>query len=277
MYGQVPGCATSSLSVHCHNDLGLATANTLAGVLGGARQVESCINGIGERAGNASLEEVAMATASRAPRSRRDHAARSRRSSTGRRDSCAAHRDARPAEQGHRRRQRLRARVRHPPGRHAQGPATYEIMEPEQVGAGSSLVLGKHSRPHALQRGSSELGYRLDGEELKRAFVRFKALADTQARRHRSRPRGDRRRRASGRRGDLPARGPAGQLRHQLRAHRHSADAPRRRREPRGGGHGGRAGGRRLQGHRRARAGAMPSSRSSRCGRSPRASTRSAR
>ncbi len=111
------------LSVHCHNDLGQAVANSLTGVMNGARQVECTINGIGERAGNASLEEIVMALHTRKDFFDVD----TRREDGGDLPHLAAalahHRHPRPAEQGHRRRERLRARGGHPPGRRAQGEA----------------------------------------------------------------------------------------------------------------------------------------------------------
>ena len=118
----VPGAENVIISTHCHDDLGMAVANSLAGVRAGARQVECTINGIGERAGNASLEEVVMALHTRqAVLRHRDpdqHARAGARLAAGR----GLHRHACAAEQGDRRRQRLRARVGHPPGRHAQEP-----------------------------------------------------------------------------------------------------------------------------------------------------------
>ena len=112
------------MSVHCHNDLGLATANTLAAVQAGARQVEVTINGLGERAGNASLEEVVMALRTRPTQFPDAHRARPDRADhAGEPARLAPHRLLDPAEQGGRRRERVRARVRHPPGRRHQEPA----------------------------------------------------------------------------------------------------------------------------------------------------------
>ena len=120
---RVPNASKAIFSTHCHDDLGLAVANSLAAMQGGARQVECTINGIGERAGNASLEEIVMATHVRA----RPAAVRDGIDTQGDlRDQPAAHRAhrrGRPGQQGHRRAQRVRARGRHPPGRHAEGPA----------------------------------------------------------------------------------------------------------------------------------------------------------
>ena len=122
LYELVPDLRDVVLSVHCHDDLGLAVANSLAGVRAGARQVECAINGIGERAGNASLEEIVMLLHTRAARpglhDRRQHA----RDRAHEPHGLAPHRLPGAAEQGDRRPQRVRARVRHPPGRRAQGP-----------------------------------------------------------------------------------------------------------------------------------------------------------
>ncbi len=175
----VPGIEEVLLSVHCHDDLGLATANTLAGVTAGARQVEVTINGIGERAGNTSLEEVVMALHTRRPvfslATGIDTTQLSRVSKlvsnyTGivvppNKAVVGANAFA------------------HEAGIHQDGmlkhEATYEIMRPETVGLTQSLlVLGKHSGRHAFRVRLKELGYALDDEDLARAFKRFKALAD---------------------------------------------------------------------------------------------------
>ena len=146
LYELVPGLRDVVLSVHCHDDLGLAVANSLAGVQAGARQIERAINGIGERAGNASLEELVMLLHTRAadvgctPASRRAR-------SPAQPARLAPDRLPRAAQQGDRRSQRVRPRVRHPPGRRAQGP-----LDLRDHGGGlgrlddvSSIVLGKHS------------------------------------------------------------------------------------------------------------------------------------
>ena len=166
-------------SVHCHNDLGLATANTLAGVLGGARQVEVTLNGIGERAGNTSLEEVVMAIRTR-PQfyhvttniNSRELIKTSRMVS----NYTGLAVQANKAIVG-------RNAFAHEAGIHQDGvlkeASTYEIMAPEDVGlASSELVLGKHSGRHALRARLRELGYEIDGEELRQVFARFKDLAD---------------------------------------------------------------------------------------------------
>jgi 2-isopropylmalate synthase len=178
MYEQVPALRDVVLSVHCHNDLGLATANSLVSVLGGARQIETCVNGIGERAGNAALEEVAMATRLHPEvygvTTQLDHSQLYR---TSRLVSQLTGMLVQPNKSV------VGANAfAHHSGIHQDGMLkdrrTFEIMEPGHVGAGSSLVLGKLSGRHALRDRLEQLGYRLDGEELQRAFVRFKALAD---------------------------------------------------------------------------------------------------
>jgi 2-isopropylmalate synthase len=175
----VRGIERIVLSVHCHNDLGLAVANTLAAVEAGARQVECTINGIGERAGNCSLEEVVMAL-----RTRADHF----RLRTGVRTDhlCAASRAVSKATGFVV--QRNKAIVgenafAHEAGIHQHGvmvhAATYEIMRPEDVGcAKSNLVLGKHSGRHAVRHRLEELGYQMAPGELDRVFEEFKRLAD---------------------------------------------------------------------------------------------------
>ncbi len=166
-------------SVHCHNDLGLATANTLAGVLGGARQVEVTLNGIGERAGNTSLEEVVMALRTRPQFYHVQTNIISReliKTSRMVSNYTGMAVQANKAIVG-------RNAFAHEAGIHQDGvlkeASTYEIMLPEDVGlASSELVLGKHSGRHALRARLRELGYEIDGEELKKVFVRFKDLAD---------------------------------------------------------------------------------------------------
>ncbi|MCX6549128.1 MAG: 2-isopropylmalate synthase, partial [Acidobacteria bacterium] len=175
----VPGIDQAVISVHCHNDLGLAAANSLAAVMAGARQVECTVNGIGERAGNAALEEVVMALSVR--------------------------RDALPFETGickenlYRASQALanitgrevqpnkaivgRNAFAHESGIHQHGmlshSSTYEIMTPESVGVRrSSLVLGKHSGRHALAKRFEELGYKLERPELDKAYKLFTRLSD---------------------------------------------------------------------------------------------------
>jgi len=167
------------LSCHNHNDLGLAVANALGAIEGGARQVECTINGIGERAGNCSLEEVVMALRTRQDRfglktgidtTRLYHASRLVSAVTGSRvqpNKAIVGRNAFAHEAGI-----------HQDGvlKHAE---TYEIMRPEDVGVPeNSLVLGKHSGRHAFSNRLETLGYAVDKEKLEELFVKFKALAD---------------------------------------------------------------------------------------------------
>jgi len=178
LYERVPSMKDVNLSVHCHNDLGLATANSLVSVLAGARQVETCVNGIGERAGNASLEEVAMAlhlhpevygVATGLDHSQLYRTSRMVSQLTGmlvQPNKAVVGANA----------------FAHHSGIHQDGMLkdrrTFEIIEPGAVGAGSSLVLGKLSGRHALRERLAQLGYHLEGENLNRAFARFKELAD---------------------------------------------------------------------------------------------------
>ena len=167
------------LAVHCHNDLGLAVANSLAAVANGARQVECTINGIGERAGNASLEEIVMAV-----RTRHDHlhvntnikteeifrSSRLVSSITGilvQQNKAIVGANA----------------FAHEAGIHQDGmlkeKTTYEIMTPESIGVKeSTLVLGKHSGRHAFKERIKDLAIELNDEEVEKAFVAFKRLAD---------------------------------------------------------------------------------------------------
>jgi 2-isopropylmalate synthase len=179
LFERVAGIERVVVSVHCHDDLGLATANSLAGVLAGARQVEVAVNGIGERAGNTALEEVVMALATR-------------RSLFGLRTGVDTRELARTSKlvslatgipvQPNKAVVGANA-FSHESGIHQDGmlkhERTYEIMRPEEVGAGRTrLVLGKHSGRHALGARLVELGFRLDAAELDEAFSRFKALAE---------------------------------------------------------------------------------------------------
>ncbi|MBJ7593290.1 MAG: 2-isopropylmalate synthase [Candidatus Dormibacteraeota bacterium] len=175
---RVPSLAGVTLSVHCHNDLGLAVANSLASIRAGARQVETCVNGIGERAGNAALEEVAMATRLHPEvfgvSTQLDHSQLYR---TSRMVSQLTGMAVQPNKAV------VGANAfAHHSGIHQDGilkdRRTFEIMDAAEVGAGSTLVLGKLSGRHALRNRLEQLGYKLDEEELKRAFVRFKELAD---------------------------------------------------------------------------------------------------
>jgi len=167
------------ISVHCHNDLGLAVANSLAAVQNGARQVECTINGLGERAGNASMEEVVMAI-----RTRKNlfglttniETEKIFQSSRLVSDITGMLVQANKAVVG-------ANAFAHESGIHQDGflkkQETYEIMTPESIGlAKSTLVLGKHSGRHAFRTRLEEMGYRLSDEEIDRAFDRFKTLAD---------------------------------------------------------------------------------------------------
>src|SRR5574338_608182 len=167
------------ISVHCHNDLGLAVANSLAGVVEGARQVECTINGIGERAGNASLEEIVMALKTR-------HDVLGLR--TGVRTERLYPTSRLVSQVTGLHVQRNKAIVgqnafAHEAGIHQHGMLThretYEIMRPEEVGfARSQLVLGKHSGRHALKDRLVALGYQLDETQVDKVFADFKVLAD---------------------------------------------------------------------------------------------------
>ena len=118
---RVPDADKAIFSTHCHNDLGLAVANTLAAIMAGARQCEATVNGIGERAGNAAVEEIAMAIKVRHDVLPVPHRHRLDRDHPRQPPRLRHHRHGGAGQQGGRRRQRLRARKRHPPGRHAEG------------------------------------------------------------------------------------------------------------------------------------------------------------
>ncbi|MBJ7243880.1 MAG: 2-isopropylmalate synthase [Solirubrobacteraceae bacterium] len=180
LYAAAPGLKDVILSTHCHDDLGLAVANSFAGVLAGARQVECAINGIGERAGNAALEEFVMLLNTRAA------------------DLDGLYTDVNTKELS--RASRLVSRLTgyavqpnkaivgrnafaHESGIHQDGVlkerTTFEIMDATTVGLdANSIVLGKHSGRHALQQSLEELGYKVDGPTLNAAFKRFKEIAD---------------------------------------------------------------------------------------------------
>jgi 2-isopropylmalate synthase len=168
-----------SLSVHCHDDLGLAVANSLAGVQAGATQVECTVNGLGERAGNAALEEIVMALDVR--RSFFECESGIDRSQIGAASRLVSRLTGYAV-------QRNKAIVganafAHEAGIHQDGmlkdAATYQIMDPAELGLTMTLPLGKHSGRHAFALACEELGYRLEGEALNEAFARFKRLADT--------------------------------------------------------------------------------------------------
>ena len=165
LYERVPGLHGVVLSIHCHDDLGLATANSLAAVRAGARQVECAINGIGERAGNASLEEIATAV--------RVAARRLRRMDRRRPQPDLPHQPARQPADGELV-QPNKAIVganafAHASGIHQDGvlkdPRTFEIIDAEDVGAEQKLVLGKLSGRHAFRQRLEEMGYRLADED----------------------------------------------------------------------------------------------------------------
>jgi 2-isopropylmalate synthase len=179
LYELVPGLRDVVVSVHCHDDLGLAVANSFAGVQAGARQVECAVNGIGERAGNASLEEIVMLLHTRA-------------ADVGLHTGIVTQEISRTS--------RLVSRLTgyviqpnkaivgrnafaHESGIHQDGVlkerTTYEIMDATTVGLdANSLVLGKHSGRHALKQALEDLGFAIDGQALNTAFKRFKEIAD---------------------------------------------------------------------------------------------------
>jgi 2-isopropylmalate synthase len=179
IFQNVPNINQAIISVHCHNDLGLAVANSLEAVRRGARQVECTINGIGERAGNASLEEVVMAI-----KTRQDFF----NLTTGINTEQIYRASRLVSELTGFSVQPNKAIVganafRHESGIHQDGvikvPITYEIMDPRTVGIpASSLVLGKLSGRHAFRERLAELGYSLSEEDLSHTFTAFKGLAD---------------------------------------------------------------------------------------------------
>jgi 2-isopropylmalate synthase len=176
---RVPNSDKAVFSVHCHNDLGMAVANSLAGIRAGARQIECAVNGIGERAGNCSLEEVVMAMRVRndaLPYDTNIDATMLTRASKLVSAVTSFPVQYNKAIVG-------RNAFAHESGIHQDGmlkhTQTYEIMTPESVGVKqTSLVMGKHSGRHAFVHKLEELGYHLQSNQLEDAFVRFKALAD---------------------------------------------------------------------------------------------------
>lgn len=176
---RVPNIDKAVISVHCHNDLGLAVANSLAAVEAGAGQVECTVNGLGERAGNCSLEEIVMALKTRNDYYHADTQIVTRRlvpssrlvaNITGiqvQRNKAIVGRNAFAHEAGIHQAGMLKERT------------TYEIMRPEDVGfAKTDLVLGKHSGRAALANRAKEMGYHLENEQLNAVFGQFKVLAD---------------------------------------------------------------------------------------------------
>ena len=175
----VPSIGKVNLSCHCHDDLGMATANSLAAVEGGATQVEGTINGIGERAGNAGLEEVAVAL-----HIRKDYYQAQTRLTLNeikRTSDLVSRLTAMPVPPN---KAVIGANAyAHESGIHQDGvlkeKTTYEIISPELVGVSSnSLVLGKHSGRHAFKERLQELNFTVTDEEMNRLFVQFKELAD---------------------------------------------------------------------------------------------------
>ncbi len=174
-----PGAGDVIISTHCHDDLGLAVANTVAGLRAGARQAEVTINGIGERAGNASLEEVVMALRTRGEKLGLQTGLDARQ--LCRVSKLVSRSTSYPVPPN-------KAIVganafAHESGIHQDGmiknATTYEIMRPEDVGATqTTLVLGKHSGRNAFSKRLAELGYPLEGDALAKAFAEFKKLAD---------------------------------------------------------------------------------------------------
>src|SRR5438132_5537592 len=179
LYRLVPDLRNVVVSVHCHNDLGLAVANSFAGLRAGCRQVECAVNGIGERAGNASLEEIVMLLHTRESSVELWTGANTREiARTSRLVSRLTGYTVQPnkAIVG-------RNAFAHEAGIHQDGVlkerTTYEIMDATTIGLQTnSIVLGKHSGRHALRKALEELGVRVDGQALNTAFKRFKEIAD---------------------------------------------------------------------------------------------------
>jgi len=169
--------------VHCHDDLGLAVANSLAAIQNGARQIECTINGIGERAGNASLEEIVMALTVRQAQLPYATSLNTREIYPA---SCLLAEIVGFAPQPNKAIVGRNA-FAHEAGIHQHGvianPLCYEIMTPESVGVpGNSLVLGKHSGRHALGKRLAELGYSASGSELDSVYARFMKLVENKQR-----------------------------------------------------------------------------------------------
>jgi 2-isopropylmalate synthase len=179
LFSHVPNIGQATLSVHCHNDLGLAVANSLIAIQNGVRQVECTINGIGERAGNASLEEIVMALKTRKDFFGLETGINTREifpSSSLLTNLTGMMVQANKAIVG-------RNAFAHEAGIHQDGmikeKSTYEIMLPETVGIKeSSLVMGKHSGRHALRLKYKDLGFELSDGEIEKAYVLFKKVAD---------------------------------------------------------------------------------------------------
>ena len=176
----VAGAEGVVFSAHCHDDLGLAVANSLAALRAGVRQLECTINGIGERAGNASLEEIVMAT--RVKPDRLPYATQVRSRELVRTSRLLAELTGEPVQAN----KAIVGRnaFAHEAGIHQDGVIkdrrTYEIMTPEDVGVASTLVLGKHSGRHAVRKRCEDLGYDLSRFEIDRVYREVIALADRQ-------------------------------------------------------------------------------------------------
>ncbi len=176
----VPNIGQATISVHCHNDLGLAVANSLAAIKAGARQVEGCVNGIGERAGNTAIEELIMALTVRHDHHKVEHGiniAEIVPTSRLLQDFTGIGVQPNKAVVG-------ANAFAHESGIHQDGmlkdARTYEIMSANAIGAdGTKLVMGKHSGRHALRVRLEQLGLLVSHDELNDAFARFKELADT--------------------------------------------------------------------------------------------------
>jgi len=182
IWTRVPNADRATLSVHCHNDLGMATANALAAVRAGARQIEVCVNGIGERAGNSSLEEVVMTL-----NVRKDYFGGYGTTINTRELAQASDLLTLFTGEAVQANKPIVGRnaFAHESGIHQDGvlkfKSTYEIMKPAEVGRGESrLVMGKHSGRHALRVELAKLGYELGTYDLGVAFAHFKDVADFQ-------------------------------------------------------------------------------------------------
>ncbi|HHY51638.1 MAG TPA: 2-isopropylmalate synthase [Clostridiales bacterium] len=179
IFENVPNISKAVVSVHCHNDLGMAVANTLSAIENGARQIETTINGLGERAGNCSMEEAVMALTVRSSYYGMEHGI----------DTTKIYRTSQRVSKFTGVPVAINKAIvganafAHESGIHQHGvlanPMTYEIMTPQSVGkTDSTLVLGKLSGRHAFAEKLSSMGYNLSKEEIDDAFARFKVLAD---------------------------------------------------------------------------------------------------
>ena len=179
LFSRVPNIHKAVISVHCHNDLGLAAANSLSAVINGVRQIECTVNGLGERAGNASLEEIVMCLHTR--KKIFNFETNIKTTEISKTSKLVSSLTGMIIQQN-------KAIVggnafAHEAGIHQHGvlakAQTYEIMTPQSIGLkSSSIVLGKHSGRHAFEKKTAELGFKLAGKEFEKAFSDFKALAD---------------------------------------------------------------------------------------------------